>query len=308
MTYQAPDEIYYEETAFPVSGPKLSEFIAPLFKGIKFDSLNSDCWDGRLLFYEVENDQLYLKTIETDYSGDNTSVFNKSVRKKSESEYFDFCYEVNKPLDFTGSIKISEGIRDNFCWDDPIGYMYAWHAKYHYDLVFENGELIEKVDRSKEYDEEWYDFILNILIPEDLEASGDIAGMSDNSSTINEYWTPGYKHEDGSLNFVKTVPSIIEAMHNGSKEALIVLAQMHSSTSNQLSNFKDALQWYQQHAENGDVDAQISLAKQYDAYMPGVVECDFDKARYWYEKAAAQGNREAEVGLLVLDHREIQNY
>ena len=58
------------------------------------------------------------------------------------------------------------------------------------------------------------------------------------------------------------------------------------------SNSSEAAKWYEKAAEGGYVDAQLAIGH---AYLWGRgVPRDRDKARYWLEKAAAQGDQQAQ--------------
>ena len=63
-------------------------------------------------------------------------------------------------------------------------------------------------------------------------------------------------------------------------------------------NLDKAKYWWEKAAEQGDSDAQVSLGSMY-LYGEGV-EQDLEKARYWIEKSVEQGNSNAQciLGLL----------
>ena len=58
--------------------------------------------------------------------------------------------------------------------------MTSWNKKFHYELVFQDGELLKTSDKTAEYDEKWYDFITKFLTVGDLEDSRNIAGLGYN--------------------------------------------------------------------------------------------------------------------------------
>ena len=60
-------------------------------------------------------------------------------------------------------------------------------------------------------------------------------------------------------------------------------------------NQKKAIYWYEKAAVGGHVDAQINLACCYQR-GEGVFP-DMDKAAYWFEKAAIQGAADAQLSL-----------
>jgi TPR repeat protein len=56
-----------------------------------------------------------------------------------------------------------------------------------------------------------------------------------------------------------------------------------------------AREWYEKAAEQGNADAQCSLGQMY--YEGIVVKRDYQKAREWWEKAAEQGDSKAQQRL-----------
>lgn len=65
----------------------------------------------------------------------------------------------------------------------------------------------------------------------------------------------------------------------------------------------EAVKWYRKAAEQGDADAQFSLALCYEKGKG--VKKDIPTAISWYEKSAAQGNEMAKSNIEYL--RFIQN-
>ena len=60
-------------------------------------------------------------------------------------------------------------------------------------------------------------------------------------------------------------------------------------------DFKEAVKWYQKAADQGDAEAQYSLGSHYDEGQG--VEQDSKEAVKWYQKAADQGHAEAQSNL-----------
>jgi len=61
-------------------------------------------------------------------------------------------------------------------------------------------------------------------------------------------------------------------------------------------NYATALQWYEKAAAQGNAEAQNTLGELYNTMGTGIM-VDHVKARYWFEKAAAQGNAKAQRNL-----------
>src|SRR2546423_1223039 len=65
-------------------------------------------------------------------------------------------------------------------------------------------------------------------------------------------------------------------------------------------NVEKAFYWYQKEAENGNNNAQYSLARLY--YNGEGTEKNLEKAFYWYQKAAENGNNNAQYNLAHLHY------
>ena len=57
-------------------------------------------------------------------------------------------------------------------------------------------------------------------------------------------------------------------------------------------NKAEAVKWYQKAAEQGDTDAQFALGKCY--YYGNGTEVNYETAARWIQKAAEQGNADAQ--------------
>lgn len=66
------------------------------------------------------------------------------------------------------------------------------------------------------------------------------------------------------------------------------------------TNYVQSRKWALIAANRGSSEAQSILGELYSKGLGG--EQDYDKAIYWYEKAVAQGEITAEIGLLLAMH------
>ncbi|MHB9139368.1 MAG: tetratricopeptide repeat protein [Victivallaceae bacterium] len=99
----------------------------------------------------------------------------------------------------------------------------------------------------------------------------------------------------------------IGAKQNDAK-AQYYLGRMYfeGDVSNEGVNYAKALGWYQKAAANGNAEAQACFAKMY--FLGIGVPPDFDKAMTWYQKAADQGNAHGQYGLACMYYRVKKDY
>ena len=79
-----------------------------------------------------------------------------------------------------------------------------------------------------------------------------------------------------------------ELAKQGDVEAQILLAKAYDEGKGVYQDSQKAFQWYQKAANQGHSFAQYGLAWQY--YIGNGVEQNYSKAFEWYEKAANQGH------------------
>jgi hypothetical protein len=73
---------------------------------------------------------------------------------------------------------------------------------------------------------------------------------------------------------------------------------MYANGRGVLKDYKQAAKWYQKAADQGDADAQYNLGVMYDKGR-GVLK-DYKQAVKWYQKAADQGLADAQYNLGVM--------
>ena len=86
-----------------------------------------------------------------------------------------------------------------------------------------------------------------------------------------------------------------QAADQGAAQAQSNLAVMYSHAQGVAQDFQAARKWYQAAAEQGLPSAQSSLATLYANGQGG--EADYAQALHWYQAAAAQGDGAAQVNL-----------
>lgn len=84
----------------------------------------------------------------------------------------------------------------------------------------------------------------------------------------------------------------------GDARAQQALAWMYYEGQGRQKDYEKAVFWYRKAADQGNVTAQINLAQMY-AYGKGVAQ-DFSKAARWWEKLAEQGDSKSQSALAGL--------
>ena len=95
-----------------------------------------------------------------------------------------------------------------------------------------------------------------------------------------------------------------KAADKGNIEAISNLASMYLLGDGTEKNLKKALELHLKAAENGVVNSQKILALLYCGKYGGEVEKDFAKAQYWAEKAAANGDFDAKMLLIIIRNKD----
>jgi len=95
--------------------------------------------------------------------------------------------------------------------------------------------------------------------------------------------------------------SLIQRAEQGNVEAQHDLGQMYGLGDGVPQDYQKARYWIEKAAEQGHAKAQFNLGGQYEQGLG--VQKDYQKSLYWYEKAAEQGNVSAQynIGLLYFE-------
>ena len=98
-----------------------------------------------------------------------------------------------------------------------------------------------------------------------------------------------------SENFeMKSIEAIEAVAEQGDMEAQLHLGRMYGTGEGTEVNYEKALYWWEKAAEQGDVRAQFATADMYYCSYGEGMSWDKEKALCWFEKAAAQGHIKAQ--------------
>ena len=96
----------------------------------------------------------------------------------------------------------------------------------------------------------------------------------------------------------KQAEEVRRLAEQGDLQAQVKLARMYEEGRGVPKDFDEALKWYKEAAEHGDAFAQGTLGWFYQ-YGQGV-ETNFQTAISWYQKAAEQGHAMSQLNLAVM--------
>jgi TPR repeat protein len=81
----------------------------------------------------------------------------------------------------------------------------------------------------------------------------------------------------------------------GDVQSQASLGWMYDKGKGVSQDYEKAVYWYQKAADQGDANGQLNLGLMYDKGRG--VEQDYEKAVYWYQKAADQGDEDAQKAI-----------
>jgi len=108
-------------------------------------------------------------------------------------------------------------------------------------------------------------------------------------------WKPATKNNVTSIENLSEIDKLKLKAERGDVKAQVKLADNYYNGDNVLINYEKAAYWFQKAANQNDSYAQYSLGYCYE-YGKGALK-NSEKAAYWYKKAAVQGNADAQYKL-----------
>lgn len=173
MTAQISDTVLYHKKSCAIAGINGSGLFDPVQYGIKPVMISTACWRGYYCTYEVADTSLFLTQLniglsEADQSkaeqGDGLKLFGKIPTryieygqlinlKKNKTvthwESSDFKIDgLRELIPFTGGLLLGDDfIREMYV---HMGFHPAYKFRTVYELVFDNGQLVEEHDRSSQ--------------------------------------------------------------------------------------------------------------------------------------------------------------
>ena len=155
MTAQINDTVFHRKIRFSLAGISGRGLVEPTTFGFEPVAMSTACWRGYVANYTVEDDQLFLTSLEVGLptkeallakAGRGPVLFGTSAQP---GKWFGFLYEgFKQPVPFTGGLLLAEGfIRDLYV---HMGFHPAWKYERVREVLCEEGHVLEDHDRCKE--------------------------------------------------------------------------------------------------------------------------------------------------------------
>lgn len=159
ITAQIPDIFRFENEEYAIAGVN-GEIFIPEKWGIHPVGMCSANWKGYLIIYVLHDDKLVLNQLRVSLGEFNERDFTPKMGPEingTQPEYDPLqepnnSYEdLNLPLNFTGGILLGKDfIQELYV---HMGFHPAWKYKTVYELVFQDGKLIEKRNLTEKMEE-----------------------------------------------------------------------------------------------------------------------------------------------------------
>lgn len=147
MTGQIPDTYRYKGRNYSIIALTNPIDFRPEEYGFTPVAPHTACWRGYFCLYDITDEQLFLNKLWI-CNGDNPypeldGVFPVLDKRESMMVYKDLQHKI----DYTGRIVVGSGfLREYYV---HMGYQWAWAYRNVYELVFEHGKVIQKINHSK---------------------------------------------------------------------------------------------------------------------------------------------------------------
>ncbi|MEW6736813.1 MAG: hypothetical protein AB1489_36330 [Acidobacteriota bacterium] len=156
MTAQISDTIKFDGKDYNIAGVKGNGLFNPHEHGLSVEMISTACWRGYYCSYKVNNEELYLQDVSVGLDEDNKRLlakksgpylFGKLPKHNKEAWCYDFL-DLNWKVPFNGGILAGLGfVRELYV---HMGFHPAWKYRSVVELIFEEGVLLETLDRSTE--------------------------------------------------------------------------------------------------------------------------------------------------------------
>ncbi len=158
MTAQVPDSLHYLGEQYTLAAFSEGEPFSPIDAGYRPVMASTACWRGYVCGYELKDGLLHLRELWVSHQPRKAPVtqrqqppdLNGVTAIRDEKSFFgDWHFDnVGLPLAYSGGLVIMRDlIRELYV---HMGFHPAWKYQHVYELVFEQGRLMEARDASPE--------------------------------------------------------------------------------------------------------------------------------------------------------------
>ncbi len=150
MTGQIPDTLIYNDIEYDIIGVKGEGFFVPEDHGFNLEGMMSCCWRGHVCKYVVEDRKLYLDTLLILFAKYDSLPEIKGFSSRGEEETFPPPFSnMMLSIPFSGILRLGKDfIHEHYI---HMGFQKPSAFETVLDLTFDEGLLIEEINRSEEY-------------------------------------------------------------------------------------------------------------------------------------------------------------
>lgn len=144
MTAQISDLVIYQGTQYALTGISGWGLFDPHEHGLQVGMISTGCWRGYLCEYTVEDDQLFLTSLQVGAADPPSELFGARVRLGDDAPQY---RPIRARQAFTGGLLLGAG----FIWNLYVhmGHQPAWKYTSVLELTFDDGRLAAVHDHSE---------------------------------------------------------------------------------------------------------------------------------------------------------------
>jgi hypothetical protein len=172
MTAQIHDTFQLHEKNFSIVGVNGQALFDPQLIGVRTVPSITSCWRGFVCHYKIHDEHLVLNKLQMSLGHEKGPVINGVSPSASDGDYraFNNVYEqLGLKINFTGGILIADGFIQKLYVH--MGFHPAWKYETVFELMFENGRILEIRDASDQMKQIREKTASQPLKPDFLEAS-----------------------------------------------------------------------------------------------------------------------------------------
>ena len=148
MTAQIPDYYHYKGRNHQIIAMTNPIDFNPEDYGFRPAAPHTACWRGYICQYDITDDQLFLSKLWVNQEVDDPyPVFDGVSPTLDRNESMMVYKELRHRIDYDGRVVVGSGfLREYYI---HMGFQRAWAFRNVYELVFEHGKVIRKINHSK---------------------------------------------------------------------------------------------------------------------------------------------------------------
>ena len=151
MTAQIHDTFQLNEKSFSIVGVNGQELFDPHSLGVRTVPAITSCWRGFVSHYKIHENQLILDKLQMSLGPEKGPIINGVSPSDSDNGFraFNNVYEqMGLEIKFTGGLLIADGFIQKLYVH--MGFHPAWKYESVFELIFDDGRLLEIRDVSEQ--------------------------------------------------------------------------------------------------------------------------------------------------------------